>query len=724
MAGLFKGIHGVVQDKTGVAAGDVQEAVTAVGEIPQGILDIIANDKKEPQLILHVYSYSRESRLIKEKCCLPFKNVKDEEMQLTDIRKLLIGENILEPRLVWSSFCNQRGAVVQDITNFKAYLQILNEKSSEVAETSEDNADTYRVYLLSEKIINQDVINKAILDRGAKVTTDKKLAELPTASQPEPIQAPTSFSHNIFVNPTTTFSIVHPADMSEKQWSVVIRNNSLLNPYRVVDLGSKGGNFCSEAARVPRLSDIRHGAKTSVSAQQLLRIPFFRIEDDSYVEQFEETKSVSRAVAASSMSQFDASLAIEGGAFGFSASASASYGDTNSSSDSSSSSEENKVMNITYNFPRVTIDFDHQSLDLSNQCKADLKAVSTAADIESFKNKYGRLFAMRVQLGGRLHAAEESTARTSAEKAEHAKSQRAAAALSFKSPYVQASANSACMAYTVGSFYNWRVVKQSSVLAIEDVISSIPGYQDTKQIFADILDKNSKKEAPGKTEQKPGTIGFQLRSKMVDKYVTIGQQATKDEVAKHISELTAGKPTTKKRLQFISRLSASITDAAQLQFENKKDSAPQKFYRLRQVLAPIYFYVGSRRIGLADCIGSQLKYNYPYKIYGKEGNEDRLWLFSNQTMPGFMSTAFVWAAKEKGATTFRFLLPSNLGNSPSRDIEDGEEVSVQLFDKHDHEINLATRFDRRGDKVGTVVDLDDFAKLANELDTTWEVHYL
>lgn len=146
--------------------------------------------------------------------------------------------------------------------------------------------------------------------------------------------------------------------------------------------------------------------------------------------------------------------------------------------------------------------------------------------------------------------------------------------------------------------------------------------------------------------------------------------------------------------------------------------------RLRQVLAPIYFYVGSRRIGLADCIGSQLKYNYPYKIYGKDGNEDKLWLFSNQTMPGFMSTAFVWAAKEKGATSFRFLLPSNLDNSPSRDIEDEEEASVQLFDKHDHEINLATRFDRRGDKVGTVVDLDDFAKLANELDTTWEVHYL
>ncbi|KAE8413535.1 hypothetical protein BDV36DRAFT_304068 [Aspergillus pseudocaelatus] len=728
MAGLFKGIHGVIQDKTGVAAGAAQEAVTAVGEIPKEILDIIADDKKEPQQILHVYSYSRESKLIKEKCCLPFKNVKEEEMQLTDIRKLLIGENIVEPRLVWSSFCNQRGAIVQDITNFKAYLQILNEK-----EISQDNADTYRVYLLSEKIINQDVINKAILDRGEKVTADKRLTELPTASQPEPIQAPTSFSHNIFINPTTTFSIVHPADMSEKQWSVVVRNNSLLNPYRVVDLGKKGGKIVERSIHSafvlkPRaFQDYQisaSGAKTSVNAQQMLRIPFFRIEDDSYIEQFEENKSVSRAVAASSMSQFDASLAIEGGAFGFSASASASYGEKNSSSDSSSSSEETRVMNITYNFPRVIIDFDHQSLDLSNQCKADLKAVSTAADIESFKDKYGRLFAMRVQLGGRLHAAEESTARSSAERAEHAKSQRAAAALSFKSPYVQASANMnnpPAWTYTVGSFYNWRVVKQSSVLAIEDVISSIPGYQDTKQIFAGILDKNSKKAAPGETEQKPGIIVFQLRSKMVDKYVTIGQQATKDEVAKHISELTAGKPTTKKRLHFISNLSVSITDAAQLQFEYKKDSVNQK---LRQVLALFHFYVGSRRIGLADRSNSQLKYNHPYKIYSKDGKENKLWLFSNRIMPGYMSTALVWAAKEKGATSFRFLLPSNLNNSPSRDIENGEEVSIQLFDQHDHEINLATRFDRRGDKVGTVVDLDDFAKLANDLDTTWELSYL
>ncbi|KAE8324063.1 hypothetical protein BDV39DRAFT_208254 [Aspergillus sergii] len=83
-----------------------------------------------------------------------------------------------------------------------------------------------------------------------------------------------------------------------------------------------------------------------------------------------------------------------------------------------------------------------------------------------------------------------------------------------------------------------------------------------------------------------------------------------------------------------------------------------------------------------------------------------------------MSTAFIWAAKEKGTTSFRFLLPSNLDNSPSQNIENGEEVSVQPFDTHDHDINLATRFDRRGDKVGTVVDLDDFSKLANELDTT------
>ena len=44
--------------------------------------------------------------------------------------------------------------------------------------------------------------------------------------------------------------------------------------------------------------------------QQMLRIPRFRIEDDSYVEMSETSKSVAKAMADSSMTEFAAELAM------------------------------------------------------------------------------------------------------------------------------------------------------------------------------------------------------------------------------------------------------------------------------------------------------------------------------------------------------------------------------------------------------------------------------
>ncbi|PLB46668.1 hypothetical protein P170DRAFT_511363 [Aspergillus steynii IBT 23096] len=411
--------------------------------------NIVLDLNKEPQQVLHVYSYSDQTRAIVEKSCIAFKNVDMSTTKLSDIRELLVSEGVLEPTLLWSAFCNQRGAKILDTTSFKAYLGILSEKSSEVGDIAEDNADSYRVYLKSEKIFDYDHL-RAALSRDAKVSVDKKVLELPSASQPKAPELPSSFSHNIFLNPNTTFSIVHAADMSETQWSVVLRNNSLLNAYRVVDAGGKIGKIVERSmhtafALKPRLFQnyqiSANAASDSIAKQkQTLRIPRFRVEDDSYVEQFEKTKFVSRAIAQSSLSQLAAELAVEGGAFGCSASLSASYGEDNSSSSSSSSSEDTRVMTITYNFPRAVIDFDRYSLDLSEECQLDLASVDSVSAIDEFKDKYGRFFPTRIELGGRLHSSEESTSSTTAGKADQAKSMRAAAALSFSSPYVQASA--------------------------------------------------------------------------------------------------------------------------------------------------------------------------------------------------------------------------------------------------------------------------------------------
>lgn len=38
-------------------------------------------------------------------------------------------------------------------------------------------------------------------------------------------------------------TVSHPADMSETQWNVVLRNNALLNAYRVVDAGKTIGKI-------------------------------------------------------------------------------------------------------------------------------------------------------------------------------------------------------------------------------------------------------------------------------------------------------------------------------------------------------------------------------------------------------------------------------------------------------------------------------------------------
>ncbi|KAH8432805.1 uncharacterized protein LDX57_010434 [Aspergillus melleus] len=607
MASLLKG-----------AAGAAKETTNIVIDLNKEIEKLFSNLAEQPQQVLHVYSWSDQTKTIQEKSCIAFKNADMSTTKLSDIRELLVTEGVLEPTLVWSSFCNQRGAKILDTTSFKAYLGILNEKSSEVGDIAEDNADSYRVYLKSEKIIDYDHI-RALSSRGAKVSIDKKVPELPPASQPKAPELPTSFSHNIFLNPTTTFSIVHAADMSETQWSVVIRNNSLLNAYRVIDAGGKIGRIVERSmhtafALKPRLFQnyqiSASAASDSIAKQkQTLRIPRFRIEDDSYIEQFEKTKSVSRAIAQSSLSQLAAELAVEGGAFGVSASLSASYGEDNSSSSSSSSSDDTRVMSITYNFPRAVIDFDRYSLDLSEECQLDLASVDSVAAIDNFKDKYGRFFPTRIELGGRLHSSEESTASTTAGKAEQAKSMRAAAALSFSSPYVQASANmsyaqssdsssqntgastskSVCWeakggdtllcndppawAYTVGSFYNWRTVKQSRVLSIEDVISTIPGYQGTKQKFADILrDESQIKPTTSQT-----TIGFTLTMRN-QKMFTAPQNSDGGKFTQTVYDLAKTKVMTEERMAYLNKLIPSIEGAAPVKLLANDNSTNQKFY--------------------------------------------------------------------------------------------------------------------------------------------------
>ncbi|PWY87080.1 hypothetical protein BO94DRAFT_624296 [Aspergillus sclerotioniger CBS 115572] len=730
MSSLLKGAATAATTATTAA-----DATTTTAEtLSEDLAKLLANLKGESQQVLHVYSYNSQTRVIKEKACIPFKNGDTTKMRLSDVRELLVSEKILEPRLLWSTFCNQRGAKVLDTTSFQSYLDILNEKSSEAGEIEVDNADIYRVYLKSEKVVDQDFLRDVLQRGGGKATVDNKIAGVPTAEQPKPAELPTSFSHNIFINPTTTFSIVHAADMSEKHWSVVLRNNSLLNAYQVVEVDEKVGKVVERSMHTafvlkPRLFlnyqiSVSAASDYVAKQKQMLRVPRFRIEDDSYIEQFEKTKAVSRAIAQSSLSQVAAEMAVGGGAFGFSASASASYAEDNSSSSASSSSEDTRVMTITYNFPRVVIDLDHHSLDLTEECKADLLSVKSSADISSFKDKYGRFFPTRVQLGGRLHASEDSTATTSTAKADQAKAMRSAAALSFSSPYVQASAKmsadksstsssdesssaatkSICWeakggdtllcndptawAYTVGSFYNWRAVKQSRVLAVEDVISTIPGYQYIKQKFADIL----KSEQPVLTTV---SVGFQIGYAANSKLLTVNPSVAEAEdfSLSYETSIVAGAGAvamTAERYDYLQKLNSVTSYALPTGLIASDKSDSQKFY-----------------VNVETVQGNevkQLKYNHPYHIYNNSDDKTTSWLISTPSLQGYISTSLIYVGKSHLATSFQFR--STTVGDKSEYIKSGSTVYITMLDHYGAEIGSASYQPSMGDRVG--VDYNNY----------------
>ncbi|GLA02961.1 hypothetical protein AnigIFM60653_002532 [Aspergillus niger] len=724
-------------DATTSAATTAAKDTTSMAQnISKELETLLSNLTGETQQVLHVYSYDTHTRVIKEKACIAMKNADPSKMKLSNVRELLVSEKVLEPKLLWSTFCNQRGAKVLDSHSFQAYLDILNEK-----EIDADNADTYRVYLKHEG-------DEVFFPLGGKVIVDNKIAGVSAAEQPKAPAVPTTFSHNIFTNPNTTFAVVHPADMSEKHWSVVIRNNSLLNAHQVVEVDDKVGKVVERSMHTafilrPRpflnyqISD--SAASDSIAKQkQMLRIPRFRIEDDSYVEQFEKTKSVSRAIAQSSLSQTAAEMAVSGGAFGFKASASASYSENNSSSSASTSTEDTKVLTITYNFPRVVIDLDHHSLDLTEECKADLLSVDSAASIASFKDKYGRFFATRVQLGGRLLSSEDITATTSTAKSEQANAMKAAAALSFSSPYVQASAKmssdksstsssdtsnaastkSMCWeakggdtllcndppawAATVGSFYSWRAVKQSKVIALEDMISTIPGFQYIKQKFADIL----KNDQPTLTTV---SVGFQLSHGPDNKLLTVNPTLTDnddtDTFENDVYSMASTTTMTAERYDYLHKLNIIEQSSDAVGLSAKSSSSDSQ-----------NFYVDVETTEGKEV--KQLKYNYPYRIYNKPSStsSDQSWLFSSPTLQGYVSTSLIYASTKHHASSFQFK-NITIGET-SEYITSGSRVHIVMFDHNGTEIGTATRQPRLGDRVG--VDSEHFGRIRlNEFTLTY-----
>ncbi|PIG84232.1 hypothetical protein AARAC_006018 [Aspergillus arachidicola] len=497
---------------------------------------------------LDVNLFNAKDDTVKRTNCVPLKEFDISSKKLSDVRSLLIENGGLDASKVGCSFCSPSGALVSDASSFSDYVDILSEGGEDKEEGDDKkkkNIYNVYVYLKSKKTTTG-------LSDEAKETLKKEL-NLKLSDKPELLKASldqltSSFNKADWVAEASE-DATNPADMSEKEWNIVIRNNSLTSASRLVfsnlgraSDGSKKLKFrrierapYSAFVLKPRKFQPHEISDSEVKIEQQFHIPRFVVADDSYVDTFETKSSVATAMARSSFSSIEAEASIEGGAFGFSAAVSAGFSSSESNALSKQSTAESSTMNITYNFPRVVLHLDEYSLALSDECSQDLIRVKDVNSLIAFHHKYGHFFATRVELGGRLFSSEKfSTLGTSSE-SEATKQMKISASASFSSKFVSGSASysqengqsgqdsdsrrsmQGSMSWqaqggdtllcnkqvillppawcpTVAPFQNWRVIKQEDVIPLGDFIGRIPGYEDIPDRFNKLAEITRRKE--------------------------------------------------------------------------------------------------------------------------------------------------------------------------------------------------------------------------------------
>ncbi|GAB1207397.1 hypothetical protein APSETT445_006113 [Aspergillus pseudonomiae] len=284
---------------------------------------------------LDVNLFNGKDDSVKRTNCVPLKDFDISDKKLSDVRSVLIKNGGLDASKVGCSFCSPSGALVNDASSFSDYVDIISEGAEEKEGDDQKKKNTYNVYIYLKSKKTTTGLSDEVKET-LKKELNLKLSDKPELLKTSLDQLTSSFNKADWVAEASE-NATNPSDMSEKEWNVVIRNNSLTSASRLV------------FSNLGRASD---GSK---------KLKFRRIERAPY----------------------------SGGAFGFSAAISAGFSSSESSALSKQSTAESSTMNITYNFPRVVLHLDEYSLDLSDECSQDLVRVKDVNSLIAFHHKYG-----------------------------------------------------------------------------------------------------------------------------------------------------------------------------------------------------------------------------------------------------------------------------------------------------------------------------------------------
>ncbi|KAK5996765.1 hypothetical protein PT974_02106 [Cladobotryum mycophilum] len=420
-----------------------------------------------------------------------------DQEKLLALRGILAATGGTEIALL--GFCSKTGASVPDSYPIKEYLSTCLDTPLSAS------ANVVEFYMKKEGLTSS---SQAGTSRFSQAMDAQKLTYIKQ-----------NMDDNAFKILTGT-AAKYVAELEEQEWSIISENNALCYGINVVrrKVGGKVVAEGIERARYPafrlKKRTILSDRLTSTSVKDVeldLRIPDFLMDDQSYVSVYETQSELQSSLATSSFSQTDVSAAVSGRIFGCTMGASASYGKSSSDSSSKASITNKKEVTIAYNFPRVTILLDEESLELTKECQIALGKVKDAASLTKFLEGYGKT--TRVQLGGRLFATEEYEASSDTSMKALAKSMKASAAASFSGWGFSASASAShasgsgqvqseaearsssaltwqanggdtllchdptAWCASVAYHWNWRITKQDKVVHFVNLVSNFTGYE-------------------------------------------------------------------------------------------------------------------------------------------------------------------------------------------------------------------------------------------------------
>ncbi|KAH0443079.1 hypothetical protein CcaCcLH18_01192 [Colletotrichum camelliae] len=231
-----------------------------------------------------------------------------------------------------------------------------------------------------------------------------------------------------------------PAELTESEWSTVLKNTRALSGYYVDDIRGIFMKAPKAAFRVRGTT--KPGVPLDGDELQPMQyyplIPPYHISDNASVNVTEIQEQSQKTLVKQGFNLVSMSGSL-GGGMKIPMTVSVAVDTEHSSTKQERKSTYVDSLTVTYNFPRVGIEFDTTTLELTPECALDARKVSNRDQVQHFYRTYGNVFVTSLTLGGFLLSTRNVTKDEQTTLDQVKDQTRKAAGISFQTPSISGS---------------------------------------------------------------------------------------------------------------------------------------------------------------------------------------------------------------------------------------------------------------------------------------------